>query len=369
MALDIDDFLTPSCELLGLGEPTHGEPVFPRLRNELLARLVERGFRSIALETDRVAAFVVDDYVRTGHGDPETVLAEGFSHGFGALEPNRELVTWLRTFNRRRSPSEQLTFHGYDAPTEYDTAPSPRRYLEHARDYLQLDLDIAGVAGDDARWDRPEAVMNASCSPGSTPDAARLRVLADDLLAGLHERAPELVAATSQDRWARARAHLTAGIGLLRYHARAAEHGAPRARVAGLLASRDVLGAENLLEIRRVEAPRGPTLVFAHNAHLRRGSNGENGTAWSGAGAIVGALLGDRYVVVAGSLGRGQIHAIPEPEPDSYEGSLQRLFPTWGLTRAAEVGGERMRSTPFHGYFPLDRGMLDTVDGVLHANG
>ncbi len=369
MTQDIRDFLTPSCDLLALGEPTHGEPVFPRIRNELFAQLVDRGFRSIALEIDRVAALVVNDHVQEGTGDLDAVLKEGFSHGWGAHEPNRELVTWLREYNENRPPHERLAFHGCDAPTENTSAPSPRGYLEHVRDYLHSDVDIAGVAGDDERWGRTEAILDPAQSPGATAEAPRLRVLADDLLAALHARAPELIAATSRARWCTARTHLTAGIGLLRYHQQAAEPLELNVRIARLLASRDVLMAQNLTEIRDIEARRGPTLVFAHNTHLRRTVNGAQDTAWFGAGAIVASLVDERYVFVAGSLGRSEVHGIPEPEPDSYEGVLQSRFPTWGLARATEVTATRTRTNPFHGYFPLDQGLLDSADGVLHANG
>ncbi|MFE4480580.1 erythromycin esterase family protein, partial [Kitasatospora sp. NPDC056789] len=112
MNQDINDFVPPACELLGLGEPTHQEPAFGRVRNELFARLVDRGFRSIALETDRVAAFAVDAYVREGVGTLDSALEEGFTHGFGELEPNRRLVAWMREFNRDRASGAQLSFHG-----------------------------------------------------------------------------------------------------------------------------------------------------------------------------------------------------------------------------------------------------------------
>lgn len=366
MTQDIRDFLTPSCDLLAIGEPTHLEPVFPRIRNELFAQLVDRGFRSIALEIDRVAALAVNDFVQEGAGNLDVVMKEGFTHGWGALEPNRELVSWMREYNENLPPRERLAFHGCDAPTENTSAPSPRGYLEHVRDYLHLDVDIASVAGGDERWSRTEAIMDPAQSPGATADAERLRLIADDLLAALHARAPELIAATSRARWIRARTYLTVGIGLLRYHNQSAEPLERDARIVRLLASRDVLMAQNLFEIRDIEARRGPTLVFAHNTHLRPKATGPQD--WYGAGAIYASLV-DEYLFVAGSLGRSEVHGIPEPEPDSYEGVLQSRFPTWGLARAAEVTATRTRTNPYHGYFPLDQGLLDVADGVLHANG
>ncbi|WP_324194371.1 hypothetical protein [Nocardia terpenica] len=92
MNQDIQDFVPASCDLLAFGEPTHQEPAFERVRNELFVRLVDCGFRSIAIETDRVAALIVNDFVRNGVGTFAEVMNEGFSHGFGKLDANRQLV-------------------------------------------------------------------------------------------------------------------------------------------------------------------------------------------------------------------------------------------------------------------------------------
>ncbi|MFE6868168.1 erythromycin esterase family protein [Kitasatospora sp. NPDC057692] len=331
MTQEIREFLPPSCGLMAFGEPTHQEPAFGRARNDLFAQLVEHGFRSIALETDRVAALAVDAFVREGVGSLEGVLRDGFTHGFGAQEPNRRLVAWMREHNRNRPPRERLAFHGFDAPTENTTAPSPRPYLEHARDYLGIDLDVAALVGDDERWSREEAVLDAAMSPGASAEADRLRAVADDLLGVLHARAAELIAATSREEWVRARTHLTAGAGLLRYHRQAARPMEPSERLAGLLGTRDEIMARNLLDIRGLEAGRGGTFVFAHNGHLQRNPSvwrmGEKDVTWNGAGRIVAALVGgEEYFFVAGGLGRrpgGWAPAEPvEEEPSPVEADL-----------------------------------------------
>ncbi|MFJ2190482.1 erythromycin esterase family protein [Kitasatospora sp. NPDC087861] len=372
MSQDIRDLVPASCALLALGEPTHQEPAFALIRNELFAHLVDRGFRSIAVETDRVAALTVNDFVQEGVGTLDTAMSEGFSHGFGELDANRRLVAWMREYNRNRPPQERLAFHGFDTQTENTSAPSPRRYLEHARDYLGVDLDLAGLAGEDQRWSRPEAVLDPETSPGATAEAEQLRVIADDLLTLLYARAPELVAATSRAEWLRARTHLTAGRGLLRYHRQSARRLEPgAARMSGLLGTRDVLMAQNLLDIRRDEARRGATVVFAHNVHLQRNPSAirvaDMDLTWNGAGAILHSL-DEPYTFVPGSLGRSEAIGLQAPEPDTYEGALQRRAATWGLVEPGAVAGGRTRTdtTPEQGYFPLDRAVLDGADAILH---
>ncbi|MEU4647107.1 erythromycin esterase family protein [Nocardia fluminea] len=374
MSQKISDFVRSSCELLALGEPTHKEPGFASVRNELFVELVANGFRSIALETDRVAALAVDEFVRGGHGTLDEVMRTGFSHDFGELEGNRQLVDWLREYNAGKPLEDQVRFYGFDAPMETMSAPSPRSYLEFARDYLELDFDISGPAGSDERWSRPEAVLDADVSPGATPEAERLRVMADDMFALLYTRAPARIAATSLAQWHRAAIHLTAGLGLLRYHRQAAQPTEDGVRWNSLAAARDALMAQNLLDIRSIEARRGPTLVYSHNLHLRRNSSvmrmGPMELVWSGAGAIVGSLLGEHYGVILGSLGRSDGLELAAPEPGTFEHTLQNRFGTWGLVPAAELGPGHTRTdvTQEQGYFPLDADTVNVTDTILHLS-
>ncbi|MER7892119.1 erythromycin esterase family protein [Micromonospora sp. NPDC094482] len=373
MSQDIRAFVPEPCDLLALGEPTHQEPAFGAVRNELFAQLVELGFRSIALETDRVAGFAVNDHVLHGTGSLDSVLSRGFSHDLGAVDANRRLVAWMRDYNRNRPARERLTFHGFDAPTENTSAPSPRSYLEYARDYLQIEnLDIAGVAGDDHRWSRAEAILDFASSMGATPEAERLREIGEDLLTRLYARAPELIARTSRAEWLRAKAYLDAGLGLLHYHWQAAQPLGQSDRICLLLTTRDTLMARNLLDIRGVEAERGPTMLFAHNTHLQRNGSawslGEMSANWFGAGSIVDSLRNESYTFIAGSLGRSAILQLGEPEPDTFEGFLQRRITDWGLIPATGVSPARTRTdnTPQQGYFPLDQATVGGADAILH---
>jgi erythromycin esterase-like protein len=371
MSHDIAAFAT-TCDLLAFGEPTHQEPAFGHVRNELFARLAEHGFRSIAIESDRVAGLAVDAYVRDGVGTLDAVMKDGFSHTFGELAPNRDLVAWMREYNETRPPEQQLAFHGFDASTETMSAPSPRTYLEHARDYLGLDQDFATLLGDDERWSRTEAVWYASESIGDTPEAHHVRAMADDMLVELYARAATLIAATSRAAWFTAKTHLTAGLGLLAYHRQASRPLDQNARVSLLMGVRDGLMARNLLDIRDVEQRRGPLFVFAHNQHLRRTQGawqlGDMALTWSPAGATVASLLAEKYVFVAGSIGRSEALGLADPEPGTYEALLQhdkgwRLTPSDAVPAATRT---RTGAAPEKGYFPLDAADVAGADAVLH---
>lgn len=369
----LDELLAARTEpptLLALGEPTHGIEAFPLLRNEFLGHLVERGYRSIVLETDIFAASVVDDYVGGGTADLDTVLATGFSHGFGAVPGNRELVEWLRAHNAGRAPQDRVRFHGFDAPLEFSAAPSPRRALSSASDYLPVALrpesirDLDALLGEDADWTNQAAMFDPAASIGDSDRARALRIVADDLASTLRRAAPGLRAADPTG-YADAVAHVRTAQGLLRYHA-AMANPAPD-RIATMFSLRTEMMAENLLAIVAQEQRRGPSLVFAHNVHLQRARShmpgGADEVSWGSAGALVGLTLGERYAFLA-------TDANPDSDPGTLQGVLaeattrRALFPTQAL-RAALPPSIGMGEPIVPGHLPLNPAELDGADAVI----
>jgi erythromycin esterase-like protein len=361
------DLLVVPPTLLAFGEPTHGESAFLQIRNEAFASLTARGYRSIALESDRAAGLVADEFVRgSAVVTLDRALAEGFSHEFGSAPANRDLLLWMREWNAGRSASERLTFHGFDAPLEIAGAPSPRRYLARVCDFLgsNRSVEIDGLIGDEAQWSDPAAIWEPGRSIGRSADAQRLRVIADDLLTELYLQAPR-----RPESWRAAFVQATTAVALLRYHAEAAAPLPQAERIARLVGVRDALMAENLLAIRSAEAHRGPTLVFAHNRHLQRHPSTMTmagmDLSWFSAGAIVGSLLGDRYAVIAGSLGTSPALGIEAPAPSTYEGKLQQKTSLPRYVRASEIEPAEQRTHDYR-YFPLDQATIEHADAVLH---
>ena len=364
--------------LLALGEPTHGADELLDVRNDLFRQLVEReGYRTIAIESDCLMGLVVDDYVQSGAGTLDEVMARGFSHGWGAYPGNRELVRWMRAYNEGRPGSERLRFAGFDGPLEITNGASPRQALTALHAYLtaRVDADLLPctaetldrLLGADDRWTDPAAMMDPSRSVGRTPEATRLRLLADDLVALLDTQTPHLSAASTKDDWCRARLYGRTATGLLRYHFWMAD--ASPARMAWLLGVRASMMAANLL------AMRGPALVHAHNGHLQRDKSsmrmGGPPVEWWSAGAIVGAELGDGYAFLATALGTFHDHGVPAPPPDTVEGLLYALPEDRYVVdahRLAAILGDATpgpRVSPWFGYAPLDPAHLASIDGMV----
>ncbi|MEU4442662.1 erythromycin esterase family protein [Actinosynnema sp. NPDC050801] len=360
-----DELLAARSEpaLLALGEPAHGVEAFPLLRNELLGHLVDRGYRSIALEIDFFAAAAVDDYVNGATAELDAVLATGFSHGFGAVPGNRELVEWLREHNAGRPPHDRVRFYGFDAPVEYSGAPSPRRALFSVVDHLPAALrpasvrDLDALLGEEADWTNPAAMYDPAASIGDSDRARALRIVADDLTSALHRAAPGL-RPTDPTGHAHAAAHARTARGLLRYHAAMAGTGTDR--IPTLSSVRSEMMAENLLAIVDREQRRGPCLVFAHNNHLRPGADD---VAWGSAGAMVGLTLGERYLFLA-------TDACLDREPGTLQHVLaeattrRALFPAPAL-RAALPPSLGTGRPMVRGHLPLTRADLSGADAVV----
>ncbi|MFJ2818061.1 erythromycin esterase family protein [Streptomyces sp. NPDC087294] len=377
--------LSRAPRVLALGEPTHGEDSLLGVRNELFRELVEEeGYRTIAVESDCLKALLVDDFVRSGTGTLDDVMARGFSHGWGSQAGNRELVSWMREHNARadsagRPASERLRFAGLDGPLEITGAASPREALTALHAFLSPHLDadalpcahdtLDRLLGADARWTDPAAMTDPGASVGRTADAVQLRLLADDLVTLLDAETPHLIAATSPEAWERARLYARTATGLLTYH-RAMADPSP-GRMAQLVAVRDQIMGRELLTL----AAREPILVHAHNSHLQRAKSsmrmGGAPLEWWGAGALANAQLGPEYAFLATALGTIQHRGVDVPPPDTFEGLLyalpddRRLVDSRRLAVALEGSPPVQRVSPWFGYAPFDPGHLADSDGVV----
>ncbi|TDD84628.1 erythromycin esterase family protein [Actinomadura darangshiensis] len=352
--------------VLGLGEARHFVEELGELRNDIFRHLVEHeGYRSFAIESDCLKALLVDEHIATGAGTLDDVMEHGFSHGFGAVPANRDLVRWMRAYNEEHD--DKVRFFGVDGPLEY-WAESPRQALTGLYDLLGGPLLQAVVAGEtldallgpDARWSNEATAMDPSQSIGQSADARRLRLIADDLVALFDTQAPQL-SAEARDR---AALYGRTAVGLLRYHYWLAD--TSPARWTRLSALRDAMMAANL----RAIAEHGPALVFASNLHLQRNktymSFGDHQLEWWSAGAIAATHLGDRYTYLASALGTA---GDDDPPPDTIEGVLSTL--PWDHSiidarRLAETVPEPApRTSHDFAYFPLDPPHLDTIDGIV----
>ena len=327
--------LGDSVELLGFGEALHGGEEILMLRNRLFQRLAEaHGYSAIAVESSFPKGRVVDECV-AGHGPAsyEIVRDTGFSHGFGRLEANRELVEWMRRYNADPSHRTKLRFYGFDSPTEMIGTDSPCQVLYFVLDYLaSIDGDkvkerrerIDFSLGSDATWENPAASMDPTKAVGLSDEANALRIETEDLIMELKIRRPELIAGSDCDRYEEALHYASVARQLLDYHAELARESSDR--FVRLLGIRDAMMADNLAYMASRERGRGKVFVFAHNGHLKRGKMqwqlGPQVNAWWPAGSHLGTMLGPRYAVIGSGAGVSEDNGIGTPEVGTLEARL-----------------------------------------------
>jgi erythromycin esterase len=385
--------LGSTVELLGLGEAMHGGEEFLTLRNRMFERLVAaHGFTAIAIESSFPRGRWVNEYIA---GSPdianyEAVEERGFSHNFGKLATSRELVEWMRQYNATRDERAKTRFYGFDSPTEMTHSDTPRHLLAFALDFL-ADVDCPNVEqsrshievllGNDAAWENPEANWDAAKSIGLSPNATALRIATEDLIAMFQTNRPEYVTKSSPDRFAEAFRHATHARQMLNYHATAARPS--ENRMSDLLGQRDAMMAENLAYILRRERRRGGrVLVFAHNAHLKRGLAewiwGTNHWRWWPAGAQASAMLRQKYAVIGTLVGASEPNGVGVPEPGTLEARLMSspagscFIPTHAgrHLQEAELAAMPIRagSQRNTGYFPSTPKTFTDFDWLVMLN-
>jgi len=376
--------LGDAIELLGLGEAMHGGAESLAFRNRLFQRLVAvHGYSAIAVESSFPRGHIANEYVAgRGPASYDAVAEAGFSHGFGRMDGNRELLAWMRQYNADSAHPVKLSFYGFDGPMELRGTDSPRQLLVFALDYL-ASIDAAAVAqrreriesllGTDADWENPAAMMDASKSIGQSPAAVALRLATEDLIAEMSIRRPELIARSDAHRYGEAVHHAMVARQLLNYHAAVA--GNSPTRLADLLGMRDALMADNLAYVVARERDRGKVLAFAHNSHLKRGQAhwqlGSHSITWWPAGAHLGEMLAKRYVIIGEAVGVSEGNGIASPEAGALEVHLlaapgpARFVPTYAARGLADEMPMRSASAKNSTYFPLAPQAASDFDALL----
>ena len=349
--------LGDSVELLGFGEVLHGGKDILVLRNRLFQRLVEmHGYSAIAIESSFPRARVVNDYVGgRGQVSYQDLQDTGFSHGFGRLDANRELVEWMREYNADPSHRTKLQFYGFDSPTEMTGTDSPGQVLHFVLDYLTSIDSASGqeyreridpLLGSDSNWESPAAMMDPTKSIGLSPEATALRIETEELISELRVRRPEFVAKSDESHYLEAVQYASVARQLLNYHAALARESSNR--LVRLLGIREALMADNLAYMASRERDRGKVFVFAHNSHLQRGkSQWQLGTdiyTWWSVGSHLNEMFGQRYTVIGSAVGVSDINGIGQPEPGTIEALLTAMS---GPARfiATHKGQELLTST------------------------
>ncbi len=314
------DSLAARATVIGIGEATHGSREFGDLRLTLTRYLVgHHGFRLVAIEASASRLAVLDRYVR-GIAASDSVRPV-LERGWIGRRPLRELVAWLREWNREH-PAAVVRLVGLD-PQEHELARRDlrefiaRAYPESAEQYAVVERELAA------------ADSQASVFGDSRIDTTARRFLRELVVQGEGD-APAL-------RRFRDTLVVRAGLDAARLLRQVAEFNAP-ARDAWSR-SRDWYMAVNLLSALD-QAPGARAVVWAHNAHVA--APPDRATATAPMGSVLRKTLGCRYAALAVTFGQGgfvaqvpndleddlAINTLPLAPETSVESVVSRVRPS-----------------------------------------
>jgi erythromycin esterase len=124
--------LVGNAKIVALGEATHGTREFFRLKHRMLEFLAtEMGFTVFGIEANLPEAFAVDDYIRTGQGDPAKALA-GLYFWTWNTEEVLDMIRWMRAYNEDPAHTNKLRFYGFDMQTETVAYEQAKGWLDKA---------------------------------------------------------------------------------------------------------------------------------------------------------------------------------------------------------------------------------------------
>jgi erythromycin esterase len=116
--------------IVAIGEATHGSGEFRTLWHRLLEFLVtEAGFTTVAIEAGWSDVLPLDEYVTTGRGDPQKLLADVYYWALNT-EEFLSLVRWMRRYNQDPAHPKKLHFLGFDVQFASHGVPAVIAYLD-----------------------------------------------------------------------------------------------------------------------------------------------------------------------------------------------------------------------------------------------
>lgn len=106
-----------SAVLVGLGEATHGNKEFSQVKHRILKFLVEKmDFDGLIMEVPQEPAKKIDEYIKTGEGDPRKLLSN-LGYWITRTQEVLDMIEWMRSDNIK-SPDRQISFYGCDIPLD-----------------------------------------------------------------------------------------------------------------------------------------------------------------------------------------------------------------------------------------------------------
>jgi erythromycin esterase len=274
-----------NARVVALGEATHGTREFFRMKDRILRFLVkEMGFTAFAIEATWPESNRLDRYVRTGVGNPDTLLSGLYFWTWNTTEV-LEMIGWMRQHN---VGGGNLGFYGFDMQ-------APGMAIHNVREFVRV-VDPAALDDVTRRTDCLAAYAN-------TPDG-RTTTQAYSSLSGAHRDACRADLQSVHDALVNRRVAYTAASDADRHAlaVRSARVAIQFEEMASSRRSRDAAMAENALWLLERLGPNGKIVLWAHNFHVS--------TLPGAMGRDLRAALGNNLVILGFGFGTGSFTGV-----------------------------------------------------------
>jgi erythromycin esterase-like protein len=324
-----------------LGEASHGTHEFYAERVALSQRLVqEHGFNAIVVEADWPDAWRVNRYIRGRSDDTSAEQAlSGFERFPTWMWRNtvvRDLVEWMREYNRARPLSQQVGFYGMDLYSLYGSIRSVLDYLDRKDPEAAQRARSRYACFDHYGEDSQAYGYAASFGMKSTCEDEVIQQLRD-----MNRHAMELTASSQEDR---------ADVFFAQQNARLVRNAEEyyRTMFHGRVSSWNLRDSHMVETLQALEKyltgmhGHARMAVWAHNSHLGDASATEMGDMgeWN-VGQLARDRWGDDALLVGFSTHHGTVTAASEWDGTAerkrvrpgLEGSYEDLFHQLGEPR------------------------------------
>lgn len=306
--------LIGNARVVGLGEATHGTAEFFRMKHRLMEFLAaEMGFTLFSIEANMPEAYLVNDYVLRGVGDPKRLL-QGMYFWTWNTQEVLDLIEWMRRFNA--SGRGRVQFTGFDMQTSAVAGEIVRAFAAKADPGYAAELNAAYDRVEAARR-LPQTAANAEAYRNANAAANAVRRTLESRYDSYIRSAPmaEVDWAIQNARVVEQAAHMPFG---------------------GTL-HRDEMMAANTDWILQ-QNPGAKMAIWAHNYHVSRvaGAQGSHLAKWYGDAYLsLGFAFHEGHYSARVFLPNGSIGPLRNDNPasPSFPGSVEYAFHQTGLPR------------------------------------
>ncbi|MDY3006722.1 erythromycin esterase family protein [Anaerococcus sp. AGMB00486] len=123
-------------KIIALGEASHGNKEFQKLKLDVFKNLVENNdVRAFALECDFSEGILIDKYIKNPNIKVNPL--EYFSFSIYKTEEMKNLIEWMKEYNKIHN--EKLSFYGFDMQNPEKLIPTIKDYVGKNRIEFALD--------------------------------------------------------------------------------------------------------------------------------------------------------------------------------------------------------------------------------------